>query len=233
MTSTTITIMDTITDGTRLLRLLQLVSPALPIGAFAYSQGLETAVDLGWVHDAPSTLAWLTGLCQSAFGTLDIAVFARLYNAFSQADGAAAVHWNAFLLANRGAAELRAEDKHLGAALNKVLVTLVPENRRLPLAGPAYATAFAYAAVTFEIDRDVAALAFAFAWAEGQVSAAVRLVPLGQSEGQRILMNLTQTLQACVQRGLQLLDHEISNTAPGHVMAAALHETQYARLFRS
>jgi urease accessory protein len=225
--------MNTTTSGARLLRLLQLVSPALPIGAFAYSQGLETAVDLGWVHDAKSAERWLGGLCSGALGTLDIAVFARLYKAFSAADEGSAAYWNAFLLANRGAAELRAEDMHLGAALNKVLTTLLPHHKRLPLASPAYATAFAYAAVTFQIERDVAALGFGFAWAEGQVSAAVRLVPLGQSEGQRILMNLTQPLQDSVQRGLELLDHEISNTAPGQVMAAALHETQYARLFRS
>ena len=230
---TTTTIMDTITSGAPLLRLLQLVSPALPIGAFAYSQGLETAVDLGWVHDAPSAERWLEGLCQHSIGTLDVPVFARLYRAFTQNDEAAAAYWNAFLLASRGAAELRAEDKHLGGALNKVLITLLPQGKHLSFASTAYATAFAFAAVTFHIDRDAAALGLAFAWAEGQVSAAVRLVPLGQSDGQRILMHLTQPLRAAVGRGLQLLDHEISNTAPGQAMAAALHETQYARLFRS
>lgn len=224
----------TITEapGSSLLRLLQLVSPTLPIGAFAYSQGLETAVEKRWVHDEHTALHWIAGLLRRSVGTLDVPVFARLYAAFVCGDLNAVMKWNAFILACRGAAELHAEDRNLGAALMKVFATLTASKPAVH-SGTAYVTAFAQAAAHFQIPRDSAAFGFVFAWAESQVSAAVRLVPLGQSEGQRILLNLTEVLQESVATGLALPDDDISSTAPGHAMGSALHETQYSRLFRS
>jgi urease accessory protein len=227
---------DTITNvsPSSLMRLLQLVSPALPIGAFAYSQGLETAVERGWVRDAAGAESWIAGLLQHSVATLDVPVFARLYAGCENEDAAAVASWNSFILASRGTAELHAEDKNLGAALMKVLLTLAPEATNHYLKPfTAYVAAFAAACVQFEIPRDNAALAFVFAWAENQVSAAVRLVPLGQSDGQRILMNLTHCLETSVARGLVLSDDDISSSVPGHTMASAYHETQYSRLFRS
>lgn len=220
-----------------LLKLLALVSPALPIGAFAYSQGLETAIERSWINDAADVQSWLAGVLHASFATLDLPVFFRLYTAFSEEAEANVAKWNAVLLASRGAHELHEEDRHLGQALLRVLRTLeVPDASTLPGAlggGCAYATAFALAAVRYDIPVLTAATGFAFAWAETQVGAAVRLVPLGQSAGVQILHHLGPDIERAVTSASSYADEDIGSGAPGLPLASALHETQYSRLFRS
>src|SRR6202140_3208599 len=111
-------------DPHALLRLCHLVSQALPVGAYAYSQGLEYAVHAGWVHDEATTLDWLQGLSRSAVGTLDLPILLRLHRAWSRPDVAAVRHWSAQLIAAREPSELRAEELPLGRALARVLVEL-------------------------------------------------------------------------------------------------------------
>jgi urease accessory protein len=222
-------------DDLPLLRLMQIVSPALPIGAFAYSQGLEQTVAEGWVTDEEEATAWLLGLLESSFGTLDLPVLARLLVAWRAGDRAAVGRWSAWLAACRPTRELRAEDRQLGAALARVLETLgVPE-----AAGwttdlhVTHATMFALAAAHFEVPVPAALSGHAFAWAESITGAAVRLVPLGQSSGQRMLAAAGQAIPRVVQRALGLLDDELGAATPGQAIASARHETLYSRLFRS
>jgi len=217
------------------LRLLQLVSPALPIGGFAYSQGLEQAVAAGWVRDERSAGLWISGLLEGSIATLDLPVVSRLLAAFAAGEDDAVDSWNAFLLASRATAELRAEDRHLGASLARLLDGLgVPGagawTRR---ADVAHATMFALAAAHWELLPVIACTGFAFAWTESQVSAAVRLVPLGQTAGQRILLALADAVPAAVARAMAVDDDEAGAVAPGQALASAWHETQYSRLFRS
>src|SRR5580704_15853946 len=135
-------------DSEALLRLFHLVSPALPVGAYAYSQGLEYAVHAGWVGDEGSTLEWLQGQSQHALGTLDLPLLLRLHRSWSTADVAGVRCWTGQLLAARETAELRAEDRHLGAALARVLVELNIKGARSWLTEEsAFATLFALAAV--------------------------------------------------------------------------------------
>lgn len=218
------------------LRLLQLASPTLPIGAFAYSQGLEPAVAAGRVVDEPSAAAWISGLLQGPLTTLDLAVFVRVHRAFVAADNPTAQRWNAFLFASRATAELQAEDRHLGSALGRVLETMGLPSPAPPPPSDApttFVTAFARAAAHWALDLPSALQAFAFAWAEAQVSAAVRLVPLGQSAGVRILSQLAAVIPGVVERALSLPDEDISAAAPLQAILSAAHETQYSRLFRS
>jgi len=91
-------------EGLALLRLLQLASPALPVGAFAYSQGLESAVTAGLVTDETTASEWILGLLQGPFAGVDLAIFVRLHAAFASGDAAAADRWNAFLMASRASA---------------------------------------------------------------------------------------------------------------------------------
>jgi len=114
------------TDSSQLalLRLLQLTSPALPVGAYAYSQGLETAVEHGWVTDEAGIEAWLTGLLRHPLCHQDVPLLARLYRAWVDRDAARVAHWNAWLYASREAAELQREDQHLGTALARLLAEL-------------------------------------------------------------------------------------------------------------
>jgi urease accessory protein len=218
-----------------LVRLLQIVSPALPIGAFAYSQGLEQAVAEGWVTGEREAAGWLLGLLESSFGTLDLPVLARLIVAWRAGDPVAVARWSAWLCACRPTREIRAEDRLLGAALARVLETLgideaKPWSAHLQVTHP---TMFALGAARFEVPLGAALAGYGFSWAEAITSAAVRLVPLGQSAGQRVLAAAGRAIPAVVKRALELPDDELGSTAPGQAIASARHETLYSRLFRS
>jgi urease accessory protein len=218
-----------------LMRLLQIVSPALPIGAFAYSQGLEQTVSEGWVTDEAEAAAWLLGLLESSFATLDLPVLARLISAWHAGDVATVERWSAWLTACRPTRELRAEDRQLGAALARVLVALDLEDAAswTTRTYVTHAAMFALAAVRFEVPIEAALAGHAFSWAEAITSAAVRLVPLGQNAGQRLLAAAGAAIPAIVKRALALPDQEIGSAAPGQAIASARHETLYSRLFRS
>jgi urease accessory protein len=222
-------------DGMALARLLQLCSPGLPIGAFAYSQGLEQAVAAGWITDAEDAGNWLDGLLEHAFATLDLPVLARLIAAWRAQDLGEVERWSGWLLACRPSRETRAEDRQLGGSLARLLVTL-----GIPEAGAwaerddvTHAAMFALAAARYGIPTQVAMVGYGFAWAESLASAAVRLVPLGQSAGQRLLAAAGEAIPLAVANALTLEDDELGSATPGQAVASALHETLYSRLFRS
>lgn len=214
----------------RLLRLLHLASPALPIGAFHFSPGLEYAVEAGWVKDEPSTLAWIGGVARNAIGTLDLPVLLRLHRACRVGDIDALQRWSQFLLASRETEELRAEDRHMGSALARILKELGSSEQR---AAPGYAEMFAVACVRWHIPEDEALQAYAWTWAENQALAAVKLVPLGQSAGQRILHSLIPLLEELAIQALDIADEDIGACAIMQGLASARHESQYTRLFKS
>lgn len=218
-----------------LLRLLQLCSPALPVGAYAYSQGLESAVERGWVRDEASTGDWILGLLGHTLRRLDLPIFARLYRAWQVADMGTVRYWNARLYAAREAAELQREDRHLGTALARLLVDLgIAEAepwRNAPRV--CFATLFSLAGVKWEIPLPEAVTGYAWTWTENQIAAATRLIPLGQTASQRLLIAVGPPVVAAVTAALALPDEDIGAAAPGLALAGALHETQYSRLFRS
>ena len=231
--------MDTSTEQLARLRLNQLISPALPIGAFTYSQGLEWAVEAGWVSDAAALAEWLGGLLQYSLPAVDLAIMKRLYEACEQADLEQAMRWNRLLQACRESAELRAEERQRGRALAGLLAemgllsTVVDGQRWRDALGQSQVAGFAFAAVHWKIPLSEAALGYAWSWLENQVSAGVKLIPLGQTAGQRVLLQLAQSLPAAVQLGLDLGDEQIGASTPALALASARHETQYTRLFRS
>ena len=218
-----------------LLRLLQLVSPALPVGAYNFSQGLEFAVDAGWVNDERTALDWISGLAIRSVGTLDIPLLSRLYLAWDVGDALAVNHWNGHLLAARETAELRAEERHMGSALAKILVQAgIDEATSWQHSGQAtFAAMFALAACRWHIPLQDAACGYVWSWAENQVLGAMKLVPLGQNAGQRLLGELGAGIPAIVAKGVAMAEKEIGIGCPQHAVASALHESQYSRLFRS
>jgi urease accessory protein len=221
-------------DPLALLRLFHLVSPALPVGAYAYSQGLEYAVQAGWVHGEASSFDWLQGLVSHAVGTLDLPILLRLQAAWNDGDTPALQRWNAELIAARETAELRAEERHLGSALARVLVELaIPEAAAWRQRDAAFATLFALAAARWGMSPSATLSGYAWSWCENQVLAAIKLVPLGQSAGQRLLHRLTDLLPQVVGRALALADDCIGTGGVGQALSSALHESQYSRLFRS
>jgi len=223
----------------QLLRLLHLASPALPIGAFHFSQGLEYACEAGWVTDEVSALEWIGGIAAGSVATLDLPVLHRLQAAWARNDLAAVQRWNSFLIACRETEELRLEDRHLGAALLRVLTEFELTTELFPASPPnshggiAHATAFAFAGARWNIEPLALLQAYAWAWAENQVLAAVKLVPLGQSAGQRILHALNAQLGALAGQAAVAVDSDIGISTALSAVASGRHETQYTRLFRS
>lgn len=224
-----------LSDDLALLRLMQLVSPALPVGAYAYSQGLETAVSRGWVSSELDAKTWIGGLLRHNLAFVDLPVMWRVHAAFTQADATGVRYWSEFLSACRETRELRLEDQHLGQALARLLVDLGIEAaqpwRRASTAS--FAVSFALAAATWRIPPRATATGYAFAWLENQVACAIKVVPLGQTAGQRILGAVQQDIPDVVTASERLDDDEIGFSAPAFVMGSVYHETEYTRLFQS
>ena len=222
-------------ESLSLLRLCQLVSPALPVGAYHFSQGFEYAVHAEWVCDEQQAGDWIAGVASNAIGTLDVPVLLRLHEAWQQRDLRAVERWARFLIASRETSELRTEERHMGKALAKVLVELDIDAARSWIArdDTSYASMFSLAATHWSIDRMSAAQAYLWAWTENQVLAALKLLPIGQSAGQRILHRLLPAIPTIVDHACTLDDAEIGVATPLHGMASSRHETQYSRLFRS
>ena len=220
-----------------LVRLLQLASPSLPIGAYSYSQGLEWAVEAGTVRDAASAQAWIGDLLAFVVARGEAAIAWRLLRAAGD-DWTAFARWNAWFRASRETAELRAETEQTGSSLARLAGDLAlldaPARDALPGLSPiTLPAAFALAARGFAIPADAALAAYVFAWLENQVLAALKLVPLGQVAGQRMLTALAATIPAVAATAAALADDDVTTFAPGFALACARHETQYTRLFRS
>lgn len=225
------------------LRLLQLVSPALPVGAFSYSEGLEWLVQAGRIGDGPALLAWLEAELQRGSLAVETAALARLGQAlrrWRQGDGggsAAAVDLDGWLLAQREAPELRAQQRQMGASLLQLLADLgwplpEPEPGAVPprLAWPA---AFAWAGLCLELGSPELEEAYLYGWTANQISAAVRLVPLGPTEGQRLQLQLAP-LMAERAAALAAADpHQLWSGGVGAGLAQLRHAELYSRLFRS
>lgn len=216
-------------------KLWQLISPALPVGAYSYSQGLEYAVEAGWIDSADSARDWIAGQMTHSLAALDIAVFKRLYEAWAASNNDSIAYWNRYLLAARETSELHAEDLQMGGALARLLHELnVPVGRWSDFAErTCFLNMFALAAVHWSIESTQAAHGYLWAWCENQVMAAVKLIPLGQTAGQKTLLNLGGRIGAAVDLGFDVEDDEIGRMNPRVALASALHETQYTRLFRS
>ncbi|MGS2745008.1 urease accessory protein UreF [Halomonas sp. LS-001] len=221
-------------DDLALLGLMQLVSPALPIGAFAFSQGLESAFELGWVSDEQSLAEWLSGVLEDGLTCCELPLIARMYSAFELADCDAIAQWDEWLAATRETAELAAEDSRLGASLKRLLgsLDLLPDEDLLP-AQAGYVTLFSYAAHRRGVSKRQALLGFGWAWLENQLAVACKALPLGHTAAQRVIEQLRKELVAAIDQALLLDDDELGPVLPGVALASALHETQYSRLFRS
>tara|TARA_R110002020_G_scaffold457873_1_gene674958 strand:+ start:267 stop:1016 length:750 start_codon:yes stop_codon:yes gene_type:complete len=243
---TEVTAQNSQSDELALLGLMQLVSPALPIGAFAFSQGLESAFELDWVRDEASLAEWLSGVLEDGLTRCELPVLARLHDAFGQAFGQADISegrksiaaWDEWLAATRETAELAAEDSRLGASLKRLLgsLNLLPsEDLLLPLLPPqaGYVTLFAYTAHVRGVSVRQTLLGFAWAWLENQLAVACKALPLGHTAAQRVIEQLRPALVDAVNQALTLDDDELGPVLPGLALASALHETQYSRLFRS
>jgi urease accessory protein len=225
-------------DGT-LLRLIWLASPALPVGAFSYSEALEAAVEQGRVADEDSACRWLLDQLALVQARADLAVAAAAFAAWQAGDLARARALNDWMCQTRDSAEFRLQAEQTGRSLTEWLRQRTPADdpplRALRDFAPAptWPVAFALAACQAGATVREALLAMAFGWAENMVQAAVKAVPLGQSAGQRLLAALAGAIPGAVDTALACDDDRRQAFAPMLSIVSAQHEEQYSRLFRS
>jgi urease accessory protein len=219
-----------------LLRLLQLASPSLPVGAYSYSEGLEYAVHAAWVRDARGLRDWLHhGLLDGA-AQLEAAVLVRVYDARCRNDLERLRYWDEWLSATRETEELRHQSLDMGRALLRLLKDLeppLPHAAELFAASCNFATAFGIAAAHWGIARADATTAYLQSWAANLVGAGVKLIPLGQTAGQQLLWDLQDAIERAVAAALAVEDDDLGVGSWGLALASQAHETQYTRLFRS
>jgi urease accessory protein len=223
-----------------LLQLIWLASPALPVGGFSYSEGLEASVE--WCGVTTETIAsdWLSDQLHLTLARGDLAVVGKALAAWRRSDLADVRALNNWVLMTRESSELRLQAEQMGRSLvdwQRNHDAGHPEHLReldaLAAMSPTYPVAFALAASRTQAPvRDVL-LAFAFGWAENMVQAALKSVPLGQSAGQRILARLAAEIPAAADHAQRLMDSERQAFSPMLAIVSAQHETQYSRLFRS
>lgn len=217
---------------------MQLASPALPVGGFSYSEGLEAAVEAGVVTNELQATHWLLDQLQLGLTRAELAVAASAFRAWRRADHAAIVALNAWLGTTRETAELRQQSEQTGRSLLAWLrLRAADETRVAVLAAlapaPHWVVAFALAAAQTGACEREALLSLAFGWAENMVQAAVRCVPLGQAAAQRMLERLIDAIPAAVDRARALPAGQRQAFTPMLAILSAQHETQYSRLFRS
>lgn len=217
-----------------LLGLLQLTSPSLPVGGFAWSQGLESAVNCGWVRDEQTLESWLSGVLQEGLARTDLALLAQLHTAAEAHSPELLSYWNQYALACRESLELWEEDTQMGAALVRVLrsINALPEWPALPLP-VSYLTAFGLAAVAFGVKLRATLTGLAWSWLENQLAVACKTVPIGHTAAQRIQRAMHPVIHAACDLALACPEDQIGASLPGVALASCHHETQYSRLFRS
>lgn len=217
------------------LQLFQLMSPNLPVGGFTYSQGLEWAVEAGWVSNADEFGQWLTDQLEEGLVYLDWPLLNRLYAAATAGDLAAFTGWIDLLVASRESEEFRLEEGQRGEAFYRVIKDwglpdtslFAPQLKRSQLA------AMAWFGARCGLCVEQLALGWGFALLEGAVMAAIKLVPIGQQRGQTLLRQLSARVPAAYAMACMVTEQEIGGSLTRLAIASACHEIQYTRLFRS
>jgi urease accessory protein len=224
--------------NSHLLTLLQLASPALPVGAYSYSEGVETLSTQRVITSSSDLLRWLSDELTWGGIRLETAILGWTYTASAQGDVDQMSHWNQWLSAYRETEELRSQSWQMGRSLLRLFADLEPVlaetlSPSLRDGNCNFAIAYALVAQAWKVPPTEATLAYLHSWAANLISAAVRAVPLGQTEGQRLLRQLTGPIQQTHADIQQMTTADLMACSWGVSLASMQHETQYSRLFRS
>jgi urease accessory protein len=232
-TVTSITVTNTPTEG--LIPLLWLASPALPVGGFSYSEGLESAVEEGRVTGEAQAADWLVEQLHMVLARADLVVVRDAIEAWRGNDLGSISALNDWMLRTRETSESRQQTEQMGRSLIEWLKSVRPQALTPALSRRkkefSYPIAWSLAAASFGAETRTALHAFAFGWSENMVQAAVRVVPLGQSAGQRILLRLAHDIPSAVDHAMRR--GEPQSFSPMLAILSSRHENQYSRLFRS
>ena len=215
-----------------------LASPALPVGGFSYSEGLEAAVEAGRVTTEAQTATWLLDQLHLGLARSELAVASQAFKAWQRGDRDAITELNAWVITTRETSEMRLQTEQMGRSLVEWLKNRgVADPRVAELAAlkpaPTWPVGFALAAAQTGAPWRESLLSLAFSWAENMVQAALKAVPLGQSAGQRVLSQLSAAIPDAALHAMRLMDSERQAFTPMLAILSSQHETQYSRLFRS
>ena len=233
---------------TALLRLQQLTSSALPVGAYSYSEGLETLVEQGAIASAEDLQAWIAQELQGGSIGMEAAILCRAYEGVVNQNPEQLCYWNQWWSAARETQELREQSWFMGRSLLRLLRRL--DASLEPWFGPLerstvsdsgtvspghvnWIIGFGIAAAHWNIDRQATILGYLHSWVTNLVGAAVKLVPLGQTEGQQILLDLNPVLINTAQAAIAMGDEDLCSCSWGVALASSQHERQKVRLFQS
>lgn len=225
----------TLTDS-HFLSILQLASPSLPVGAYSYSEGLEMLVENSAIANQATLSHWLESQLRYGAIRVDAAVMLRAIQSVKMGDFEALSRWNLWLSAARETEELRISNWQMGRSLVQLLGKL--DTQITPLVNTVgnpcnYAIAFGLASAHWEINIQAALLGYLHSWASNLITAGVKLIPLGQTAGQEILLDLQELFSTAAMEILALSDDDLACCSWGLSLASMQHETQYTRLFRS
>ena len=232
-------------NSSALLSLLQLASPALPVGAYSYSEGLEFLVEAEIITDVATLEKWLRDALRFGSPRLDGALLQRSYAAMENQDMERLRYWNHWSLAVRETEELRQQTIQMGRSLSGLLQELdsslepvlqelrSPTDETQPDGQISYTTGWAIACAHWQISITDAIFAYLHGWVANAIAAGVKLIPLGQTSGQKLLFQLHPQIAEIVPEILALDEANLYSCSWGFAMASIAHETQYTRLFRS
>jgi len=217
------------------LRLLHFLSPALPVGAYSYSQGLEWAVQNEWVANEADFEQWVTEQIGSTLALQELPLLRRLHKAARNNDVAAADKWSQTALAVRDTAEQRQEERDRALAYLRVLdtVTAIDKSWQRQWFERSQLISMAWFSVQHAITESSLVMAFAHNWLESHLITGVKIVPLGQSSAQRLLYELAPVLLTGAKTSMTIKDEDVGISLPALSMASSEHETQYSRVYRS
>ena len=215
------------------LRLLQLSSATLPVGAFSFSQGLEYAIDQQWLNSVEDIHNWLEVSLLESMAYLDVPVLLRMKRAKKNNDPQNFFYWSDYLLASRESSELFMAEKNMGVAMFRLLKNLDLNIKDFVPDTPSFLSAYVLACSQWELSDDQSMQGYLWSWLENQVSAASKLLPMGQTQAQKMLLGISDKIPKVMEIANTLEDDDIGSSLPKMAMASAWHETQYSRLFRS
>lgn len=240
-----------------ILNLLQLASPALPVGAYSYSEGLESLVNDGIVTNLIELENWLTDNLKFGAIEMEAAIMVRAYLTINQEDFSQLIYWQNWANATRDTAELRQQSLQMGRSLIKLFFNLSAStensvnslnllvNSTPNMINQIYqqietdntfchwAIAYGITAAHWQIDLNTAILGYLHSWLTNLINAGVKLIPLGQTDGQKLLWSMQPAIYQTSQTVLELTDDDLVTCNWGLSLASMCHESQYTRLFRS
>ena len=209
-----------------------LVSPNLPIGAFSYSEALESAVENKIVTDCDSFYKWLIHNLKRSLAYFELPVLRHLYESNNVDEFS---FWTQRAIAMRNTLELRKEEDDKGKAFVRLISSLLLTDNKefLEVARRSYLSAFSLYAKSDDLSLEMMLQCYLFSYIESQCIAAVKLVPLGQTDAWKCIKNASHLSDEIIEKSLTVKDDEIGAGLVNLSILSVKHETQYSRIFRS